>query len=289
MIRSSWSVVDFGVHGPPHPDKDHPASSVFYLPLRPGPQYGWTPTPCRLWTRDRGEPLAIDAFNALIASAVVRVLDADFALGGRQIAGVQRLHLALSGGRNLHPCFPSLLNVLYDKNHAANSTAPYRPGRKELPDDLARVITYASVSETVSQARGVPSVLSLEALGVGVHVVLWPTSGAGVEIHSSSVPHTAAWHAFLEGLECQTIFGVNMEERDVKQPVLLNVTLDASRSPQKSLKLRGLATTVMHGVTDSLYHTLEALASAGLEAVRATSGRGGSGNGGLTYAGELPA
>ncbi|TFY52793.1 hypothetical protein EVJ58_g9812 [Rhodofomes roseus] len=87
MVRSSWTIVDYGIHGPPHPDEDHTASTAFYLPLRPGPQYGWTPTPCHVWTRDRGESLPINALNALIASKLVRVLDGDFALGGRQMAG----------------------------------------------------------------------------------------------------------------------------------------------------------------------------------------------------------
>ncbi|TFY63850.1 hypothetical protein EVJ58_g3008 [Rhodofomes roseus] len=147
-------------------------------------------------------------------------------------------------------------------------------------DDLARSINYASVSETVSQVRGTSSVLSLEALlervctscygrhpevqelSVRANVALSTDITAGIEIHSSrSVPHAAAWRSFLEGLECQTIIGVNPEERDVKQPVLLNVTLVASRSPQEPLNLRGLAATIMQGVTDSSYLTLEALAS----------------------------
>lgn len=92
MIPSSWSIVDYGTHGPPCPSHPQPTAQVFHLTLRPGAQHGWTATPCYVWTGDGGQWITV---AELATSARAAVLDTDFDLSPEQIAMLRGMHRAI--------------------------------------------------------------------------------------------------------------------------------------------------------------------------------------------------
>ncbi|KAH9931457.1 Dihydropteroate synthase [Fomitopsis serialis] len=74
-------------------------------------------------------------------------------------------------------------------------------------------------------------------------------------------PNTSLQRVFIENLECQTIVGVNPEERDVRQPVVFNITLDALPRLNQPVDLGDLTFAIQEDVSNSSYLTIEALAS----------------------------
>ncbi|KAH9836459.1 uncharacterized protein C8Q71DRAFT_599843 [Rhodofomes roseus] len=95
MKRSSWSIVDYGKHGPTLPDHPLHNAPVFSIPLRSRRQRGWKATSCFVWTRDEGEWISIADWESTLGA---RVLDSDFDLSPGQMAILRGKHWAIWGG-----------------------------------------------------------------------------------------------------------------------------------------------------------------------------------------------
>ncbi|KZT63520.1 Dihydropteroate synthase [Daedalea quercina L-15889] len=163
--------------------------------------------------------------------------------------------------------------VTLDLAHDTRSTA--------ATDDLSRSINYAAVSDTVIQAipdsSSVPSLEVLielvsrscyerhpetQELSVGARIALSSGTIAGVEVNTArGLPCPVRRRAFIDHLECQAIVGVNPKEREVRQPILLDVILDTSPRSECPLDLQGLEAVIAESVSGSSFLTLEALAS----------------------------
>ncbi|KAH9842012.1 uncharacterized protein C8Q71DRAFT_854402 [Rhodofomes roseus] len=90
MTASSWSIVNFGEHGPAPPVHPLPGATVFDLPLLKRPD-SWRPTPCFVWTRDGG--MWIDIAELGIGKA--RVLDGDFDFDGDKVTELREKHKSI--------------------------------------------------------------------------------------------------------------------------------------------------------------------------------------------------
>ncbi|EPS92783.1 hypothetical protein FOMPIDRAFT_92115 [Fomitopsis schrenkii] len=95
MNRSSWSVVDFGQHGPPPPVANRP---VLHLPLRASKPVNWKPTSCYVWSRDGGESISMNTFKKLRAQKKAAVIDKDFTLSDDEITVIRDLHKRIVRG-----------------------------------------------------------------------------------------------------------------------------------------------------------------------------------------------
>ncbi|KAJ6498177.1 Dihydropteroate synthase-like protein [Mycena vitilis] len=159
-------------------------------------------------------------------------------------------------------------------------------------DDLSHTLNYSLLCSLLRDSLNekTPPLESLEALSARIFEVLFLSSDPGPVVHearlkvvqcraplnckavaleSTAIRSSESWTAnhithFCEDLECSTIIGVNQCEREERQKVQVNITIERHDSiveRRNWVDFRSLTRTLHEKIEASSYQTLEALAS----------------------------